>query len=132
MKKRNRKLAYARVIGELSAEGRITDEKTLKSALRLNPESPIEKAMRAKTDKELQKIGEELEEAQNAFNEGYFEAMPKRKKLTRYERENLKRLLKLKKSGTPDQQRIASTELEVFIAKKISEGVSPDLFKGEK
>lgn len=132
MKRKDRKLAYSYVVGQLEGEGLTQDEASINKALRLNPVSPIERAMRAKTDKELQKIGEEVEEAQQAFNAGYFEGMPKRKTLNTYEKETLERLLRHKKHGTPDQQRSASIELEAFVAEKISQGVCPDILKGEK
>jgi len=85
--------------------------------------------MEAKTDKELQKIGEEQIEAQNAFNEGYFEAIPKRKKLNRYERENIERLQRLRKFGDPQQQQISDIELRAYLAQKLHEGLCPDTLR---
>ena len=114
MNRKDRKLDYAHVIGELSAEGRITDQKTLKEALRLNPVSPIEKAMRAKTDKELQKIGNELEDAQNAFNRGYFEAM-KKEPLSPSDIKELKRRIRLVNSGIGSPSELESQKLELKV-----------------
>lgn len=119
---------YARVAGMMEAQG-YHDEARMKEALRLNPKSILERAMEAKSGKELEKLCEEIDKAQRAFNEGYFKAMRKRKKLTKYERQDLDRLIRLKKSGMPHQQEIAEIELEAFIVKKISEGVSPDVLR---
>jgi len=123
----NRKEAYAYVVGQIEGEG-FHDVPSVLQALGMNPKSLIQKAMECNSDEELATLANETIRKIKAFQAGYAKSAPKRM-LTRYEQENLDRLIKLVKSGMPHQQEIAETELQAYTLRLIEQGVDPTLFK---
>lgn len=138
-KQRKKDFAYA--IGSLVGEGMPINESTIAKALALNPESIVEKAMKAKRgnpdaydqnlrDSELLKLAEETTELRESFKKGFEESIPiPRRTLNNVEQQRLDRYKKLLSSNDPASIKTAEMELECYIAQLLGDGVHPDSIK---
>lgn len=69
----NQRLNHAFVVGQLAGEGFMPSRAKLLKILKLNPKSPLERAMETKNMTELEALVKELKEQEAAFLEGFAE-----------------------------------------------------------